>query len=92
MKGDIQSDHVSFFLMKQFGTFLISDKLLSKIKEDQKLLSEIKEDQNIWYPKYKSVRNFSRPIFLPKDFAGLIFSFMTVYTLISTLGCFNIVW
>ena len=81
MKGDMQSDHVSFFLMKQFGTFLISDKLLS----------EIKEDQNIWYPKYKSVRNFSRPIFLPKDFAGLKFSFMTVYTLISTLGCFNIV-
>ena len=81
MKGDMQSDHVSFFLMKQFGTFLISDKLLSKIKEDQ----------NIWYPKYKSVRNFSRPIFLPKDFPGLESSFMTVYTLISTLGCFNIV-
>ena len=39
---------------QKFRTFLISDKTLS----------EIKNVRNFWCPKFKSVRNLSRPYFL----------------------------
>ena len=46
---------------QKFRTFLISDKSLS----------EIKNVRNFWCPKFKSVRNLSRPYFLAFFFVGI---------------------